>query len=50
MEEIVPWVPYMWPFTLNVLSEAVTQWEFDQFSGVTAFAHVAVDESGQRGL
>jgi peptide/nickel transport system substrate-binding protein len=50
MEEVVPWVPYMWPFTLNVVSESVTRWEFDQFSGVTAFAHVAVDESSQRGL
>jgi peptide/nickel transport system substrate-binding protein len=50
MEEVVPWVPYLWPFTLNVVSDSVTQWEFDQFSGVTAFAHVAVDESSQRGL
>jgi peptide/nickel transport system substrate-binding protein len=50
MEEIVPWVPYLWPFTLNIVSDAVTQWEFDQFSGVTAFAHVAVDADAQRGL
>ncbi|HEY7875918.1 MAG TPA: ABC transporter substrate-binding protein [Actinomycetota bacterium] len=50
MEEVVPWVPYLWPFTLNILSDSVTRWEFDQFSGVTAFAHVAVDRSRQRGL
>jgi peptide/nickel transport system substrate-binding protein len=50
MEDVVPWVPYMWPFTNNIISAPVTQWEFDQFSGVTAFAHVAVDSSSQEAL
>jgi peptide/nickel transport system substrate-binding protein len=50
MEEVVPWVPYIWPFTNNVISRAVTQWDFDQFAGTTAFAHVAVDGSLQEGL
>ena len=50
MEDVVPWVPYMWPFTNNIVSDAVTQWGFDQFSAVTAFAHVAVDPEGQAGL
>jgi len=50
MEDVVPWVPYTWPFTNNIVSTSVTQWDFDQFSGVTAFAHVAVDDETQEGL
>ena len=49
-EDVVPWVPFMWPFTNNVISETVTRWDFDQFSAATAYAHVAVDESRQEGL
>jgi peptide/nickel transport system substrate-binding protein len=50
MEDVVPWVPYMWPYTNNIVSSSVTQWDFDQFSAVTAFAHVAVDSSTQAAL
>lgn len=50
MEEVVPWVPYLWANNNTVISESVTQWEFDQFSGYTAWAHVAVDPDKQSGL
>ncbi|HEX5630752.1 MAG TPA: ABC transporter substrate-binding protein [Acidimicrobiia bacterium] len=47
MEEIVPWVPYLWPNIITTIGPAVTAWDFDQFSGVTAFSKVAVDPSLQ---
>jgi peptide/nickel transport system substrate-binding protein len=47
MEDIVPWVPYLWPNILTTIGPAVTAWDFDQFAGVTAFSKVAVDESAQ---
>ncbi|HEY3612486.1 MAG TPA: ABC transporter substrate-binding protein [Gaiellales bacterium] len=40
--KIVPWVPYLWATTHNVVSKDVTKWGFDQFGGTTAYAHVAV--------
>ena len=42
MTQVVPWVPYLWANYTNVISKNVTQWQFDQFSAVTAWAHVAV--------
>ena len=50
MEEVVPWVPYLWANNNTVIADDVTQWDFDQFSGYTAWAHVAVDQSKQNGL
>jgi len=47
MEEIVPWVPYLWPNILTTVSSAVTNWDFDQFSGAPAFSKLAVDPSKQ---
>ena len=40
--DIVPWVPYMWANTVNILGPNVTAWTFDQSAGLTGFAHVAV--------
>jgi peptide/nickel transport system substrate-binding protein len=47
MEEVVPWVPYLWPNVISTIGPAVTAWEFDQFAGTTAFSKVAVDASAQ---
>ncbi|MCI0636956.1 MAG: ABC transporter substrate-binding protein, partial [Actinobacteria bacterium] len=47
MEEIVPWVPYLWSSTIQITGPAVTKWDYDQFSGTIAYAHVAVDPSRQ---
>lgn len=47
MEEVVPWVPYLWPNVITTIGPAVTAWEFDQFAGTTAFSKVAVDASAQ---
>ncbi|MGH2739376.1 MAG: ABC transporter substrate-binding protein [Actinomycetota bacterium] len=48
MEDIVPWVPYLWASFVTVVSSAVTNYEFDQFSGEHAFAHMTVDPSLQK--
>ncbi|OFW65559.1 MAG: hypothetical protein A2Z12_03100 [Actinobacteria bacterium RBG_16_68_21] len=48
MEEIVPWIPYLWPNILTTIGPAVTSWDFDQFAGTTAFSKLAVDPSLQR--
>ena len=42
MLNVVPWVPYLSATNLNVISKNVTQWNYDQFSDQTAYAHVAV--------
>jgi peptide/nickel transport system substrate-binding protein len=47
MEEVVPWVPYLWPNIITTIGPAVTAWDFDQFAGVTAFSKVAVDPAQQ---
>jgi peptide/nickel transport system substrate-binding protein len=47
MEEVVPWIPYLVFNERDVLGPAVTKYEFDQASGMTAYAHVAVDPSKQ---
>ncbi len=48
MEDVVPWIPYLWSNNTDLLGPAVTDWDHDQFSGETAYAHVAVDPSRQR--
>ena len=47
MEEVVPWVPYLWANNVRITGPAVTQWEYDQFAGEIGFAHVAVDPARQ---
>ena len=47
MEEVVPWVPYLWLNVITTIGPAVTNWDFDQFAGTTAFSKVAVDPSLQ---
>ena len=42
MTKVVPWVPYLWPNNVHIVGSDVTQWQFDQFSSNTAYAHVAV--------
>jgi peptide/nickel transport system substrate-binding protein len=45
MEEVVPWVPYLDATNRDVISEAVVNYTFDQFSGEMAWSQVAVDQS-----
>lgn len=48
MENVVPWVPYLWATNIDITGPAVTKFEYDQFSGEAALSHVAVDESKQQ--
>lgn len=50
MEDVVPWIPFLWSNLSTVIAPDVSQWEFDQASGYQAWAHVAVDQTKQRGL
>lgn len=48
MENIVPWVPYLDATNVDTIGPAVSKYEYDQFSGTTAYSRVAVDESKQK--
>jgi ABC-type oligopeptide transport system substrate-binding subunit len=48
MEEIVPWVPYLDATNRDVVSEAVVNYTYDQFSGEAAWSQLAVDQSKQQ--
>jgi ABC-type transport system substrate-binding protein len=43
MENVVPWVPYLWASFATVTNDAVTKYEFDQFAGAISYCHIAVD-------
>jgi hypothetical protein len=42
MTKVVPWVPYLWSFSNHITSSNVSRWSYDQFGGLTAWAHVAL--------
>jgi peptide/nickel transport system substrate-binding protein len=42
MTQVVPWIPFLQPNAPHITGPKVTQWQYDQFSGATAYAHVAV--------
>ncbi len=42
MEEIVPWVPYLFDNSLDVISARINHYSFDQFAGVAAFDQMAI--------
>jgi len=43
MENVVPWVPYLWATVININADTVTKFEFDQFGGVVSYSHIAVN-------
>jgi peptide/nickel transport system substrate-binding protein len=42
MEQIVPWVPYLFDNSLDVISARINHYSFDQFAGVAAFDQMAI--------
>jgi peptide/nickel transport system substrate-binding protein len=42
MTKVLPWVPVQWSNDHHITSARVTQWAFDQSTGSTGYAHVAV--------
>jgi peptide/nickel transport system substrate-binding protein len=47
MEEIVPWVPYLFDNDVRVVSARVVNYTFDQFAGATALDHIAIRGGGE---
>ncbi|MFN8187932.1 MAG: ABC transporter substrate-binding protein [Gaiellales bacterium] len=47
MEEIAPWVPYIWRNNSVIIADSVTNWDFDQATGTQAWVRVAVDPEKQ---
>jgi peptide/nickel transport system substrate-binding protein len=43
MENVVPWVPYLFANVFTVVNKSVTHYEFDQFSGMISLCHIAVN-------
>ncbi len=43
MENVVPWVPYLWASFATVTTDSVTKFEYDQFSGAISYCHIAVN-------
>ena len=48
MEEIVPWIPFIWRNNTTIIGPSVTKWDFDQATGNQAYTHVALDPSKQK--
>jgi peptide/nickel transport system substrate-binding protein len=44
MEDVVPWVPYLFDNNVVVTSSRVVNWSFDQFAGLPAIDHIAVSD------
>jgi len=42
MEQVVPWVPYLWPNNVFIIGPTVTHWNYDQFTDGPAFSSVSV--------
>lgn len=49
MEEVVPWVPYLFDNSVDIISECIIHYSFDQFAGVAAFDQMAIAPSCQTG-
>ena len=45
MENVVPWVPYLWANNVIILGPKVTTWTYDQFSDGSAYSRVSVKQS-----
>jgi peptide/nickel transport system substrate-binding protein len=43
MENVVPWVPYLWATVIGINADTVTKYEFDQFAGAVSYCHIAVN-------
>ncbi len=42
MEEIVPWVPYLFDNSVDIISARINHYSYDQFAGVAAFDQMAI--------
>ena len=49
MEDVVPFVPYLFDNNVDIMSPNVTNYSFDQFAGLAAFDQLPVSGSGNLG-
>ena len=47
MEEVVPWVPYLFDNDVDVLSSRIVNYSYDQFAGNAALQHIAIATEAQ---
>ena len=47
MEQVVPWAPYLFDNNVDVYSQRIVNYSFDQFSGLAAWDQLAIDPSAQ---
>jgi peptide/nickel transport system substrate-binding protein len=47
MEEVVPWVPYLFDNDIDILSSRIVNYSYDQFAGNAALQHLAIAEDAQ---
>jgi hypothetical protein len=47
MEEVVPWVPYLFDTNVDIISERIVNYSFDQFAGLAAFDQFAIAAEAQ---
>ena len=47
MENVVPWVPYLFDTNVDILSDNIKHYSFDQFAGLAAFDQMAVPGNTQ---
>jgi peptide/nickel transport system substrate-binding protein len=47
MEDVVPWVPYLFDNSVDVTSARIVNYSFDQFAGVAALDQFAIDPAAQ---
>ncbi len=43
MNDVVPWIPYLWAQTVTTTAPSVTKYEFDQFSTQISLTQIAVN-------
>ena len=42
MEDVVPWVPYLFDNNVDIFSTRITNYQFDQFAGLMALDQLAI--------
>jgi len=47
MEQVVPWVPYLFDNNVDVYSERIVNYSFDQFAGLAAWDQLAIAPEAQ---
>jgi len=50
MENVVPWVPYLFANALTVLNKDVVNYQFDQFAGMISLCHIGVNNDATMSL